>query len=227
MDETVYDAAWRAYRAAPRAVANGPSRSAVRAAVNAAIAAHHRAEEAARQPVDGDDLSCAYLAGRFDARLPVGSFPEWFELVIRDICELDPEDPDAADTVCIRLLDLRLIMERHALPAQAVDLGTGVKAIAAERERQLQAEGFTRKGDRQYRRGELASAATAYAQVAAMDLYCGTRGYIAGLPPPSIWPWAPEWWKPVDTRRDLVRAGALIAAQIDLIDSLVGVTDAP
>lgn len=47
MDETVYDAAWRAYRAAPRAVANGPSRSAVRAAVDAAIAAHQRAEQAA------------------------------------------------------------------------------------------------------------------------------------------------------------------------------------
>ncbi|MDJ1521850.1 hypothetical protein MF545_07055 [Stenotrophomonas maltophilia] len=38
MDETVYDAAWRAYKAAPRAVANGPSRSAVRAAVDAVLA---------------------------------------------------------------------------------------------------------------------------------------------------------------------------------------------
>lgn len=38
MDETVYDAAWRAYKAAPRAVANGLSRSAVRAAVDAALA---------------------------------------------------------------------------------------------------------------------------------------------------------------------------------------------
>lgn len=39
MDETVYDAAWRAYKAAPRAVVNGPSRSAVRAAVDATLAA--------------------------------------------------------------------------------------------------------------------------------------------------------------------------------------------
>lgn len=39
MDETMYDAAWRAYKAAPRAVANGPSRSAVRAAVDAALSA--------------------------------------------------------------------------------------------------------------------------------------------------------------------------------------------
>lgn len=167
-NETVYEAAWRAYKAAPRAVANGPSRSAVRAAVDAAFAARVRLQSGA---------------------------------------QLDIVDP--------------------VTNLQSVDLGPGVKAIAAERERQLQAEGFTRDGDRQYRRGELAGAATAYAQVAAMDLYCGTRGYIAGLPPPSIWPWAPEWWKPVDTRRDLVRAGALIAAQIDLIDSQVRTTDAP
>lgn len=107
-----------------------------------------------------------------------------------------------------------------APPAQAVDLGTGVKAIAAERERQLQAEGFTRDSDRQYQRGELAKAATAYVQLAAMDLAAGgTRDHIAWHGPAAVWPWAPEWWKPVDARHDLVRAGALIAAQIDLIDS--------
>ncbi|WP_439449807.1 hypothetical protein [Stenotrophomonas sp. ATs4] len=105
-------------------------------------------------------------------------------------------------------------------PAQAVDLGTGVAAIADERQRQLQAEGFTREKDQQYRRGELAKAATAYVQLAAMDLETGTRDHIAWHGPPAVWPWAREWWKPVDARRDLVRAGALIAAQIDLIDSL-------
>lgn len=105
------------------------------------------------------------------------------------------------------------------VPAQAVDLGAGVKAIAAERERQLQAEGFSRDCDQQYREGELARAATAYVQLAAMDLQVGTRSHIALQEPPFFWPWAPEWWKPVDARRDLVRAGALIAAQIDLIDS--------
>ncbi len=68
-------------------------------------------------------------AGISDFRQPVGSTPEWFELVIRDVCELDPEDPDAAGTVCIRLLDLRLIMERHALPAHAVDLGQFRRAV--------------------------------------------------------------------------------------------------
>ncbi|MBA0403091.1 hypothetical protein D7V00_04475 [Stenotrophomonas maltophilia] len=95
-----------------------------------------RAALAARQPVDScteseckrcrahpDHRGSMEHAGISDFRQPVGSTPEWFELVIRDVCELDPEDPDAAGTVCIRLLDLRLIMERHALPAHAVDLG--------------------------------------------------------------------------------------------------------
>ncbi|MBA0329592.1 hypothetical protein D7U76_15635 [Stenotrophomonas maltophilia] len=72
------------------------------------------------------------VAAALAARQPVRSAPEWFELVIRDVCELDPEDPDAAGTVCIRLLDLRLIMERHALPAQAVDLGQFRDAITRE-----------------------------------------------------------------------------------------------
>lgn len=114
---------------------------------------------------------------------------------------------------------IRASKQSKAPPAQAVDLGAGVKAIAAERERQLQAEGFSRDCDQQYREGELARAATAYVQLAAMDLQVGTRSHIALQEPPFFWPWAPEWWKPVDARRDLVRAGALIAAQIDLIDS--------
>lgn len=103
--------------------------------------------------------------------------------------------------------------------AQAVDLGPGIHAIAAERERQLTAEGFSRESDQEYLRGELAKAATAYVQLAAMDLEAGTRDHIAWHGPAAVWPWAPEWWRPVDARRDLVRAGALIAAQIDLIDS--------
>lgn len=73
------------------------------------------------------------------ARQP-GAVPEWFELVIRDVCELEPEDPNAADTVCIRPLDLRLIMERHALPAQAVDLSKYRHAL-------LRASGWARRSD--------------------------------------------------------------------------------
>lgn len=103
-------------------------------------------------------------------------------------------------------------------PAQGIEMGPGVQAIAIERQRQMATERFTSTHDEQYQRGELAKAAVAYAQLAATELEAGTRGHIGWLNPPAIWPWEAHWWKPVDARRDLVRAGALIAAQIDLID---------
>ena len=35
------------------------------------------------------------------------------------------------------------------------------------------------------------------------------------------WPWAKKWWKPSDDPvRNLVKAGALIAAEIDRLESL-------
>lgn len=105
-----------------------------------------------------------------------------------------------------------------ARPAQGIDLGSGVRAIADERQRQVDAEGYSAENDGDYKAGELANAALAYVQVAAMDLAAGGRSHVATRSPPACWPWPRLWWKPKDARRDLVRAGALIAAQIDLID---------
>lgn len=181
-------------------MANGPSRSAVRAAVDAAFAAN--------QPV---------LMFPDDARLV---------RVIADNIERGKLDHPGF----YRNSQLSEVLRRvlsAALARQAVDLGSGIEAIAGERQRQLQAEGFTREHDQQYQCGELAKAATAYVQLAAMDLEAGKRDHIAWHSPAAVWPWAPEWWKPVDARRDLARAGALIAAQIDQIDSQEGAADAP
>ncbi|HGM5924667.1 TPA: hypothetical protein ACKP5H_002658 [Stenotrophomonas maltophilia] len=200
---------------------------------------------AARQPVYAqgcDELRArtegeraAYREGleegkKFAARQPVGQEPARLssqtvdgELsvasAIDQVLELFPSSGRAALQTLAGLFTHPTIYRYAAPPAQAVDLGTGVKAIASERERQLRAEGFSRDCDQQYREGELARAATAYVQLAAMDLQVGSRKHIASQEPPFFWPWALEWWKPVDARRDLVRAGALIAAQIDLIDS--------
>jgi hypothetical protein len=38
------------------------------------------------------------------------------------------------------------------------------------------------------------------------------------------WPWEDKWWKPKDRRRDLVRAGALIVAEIERLDRLAAKT---
>lgn len=86
----------------------------------------------------------------------------------------------------------------------------GAALIAAERRRQVDAEGWTVDHDDTHRTGELAKAAACYASEAWMPLTESHRN------PPPDWPWERRWWKPTgDPIRDLVKAGALIAADID------------
>ncbi|HWK65355.1 MAG TPA: hypothetical protein VNS34_10465 [Rhizobiaceae bacterium] len=87
----------------------------------------------------------------------------------------------------------------------------GVAAIAAERQRQIDDEGLTPEHDDEHSDGELADAAGCYAHHAGLD--DASRSRADG--PPVLWPWADEWWKPTTRRRDLIKAGALIAAEID------------
>ena len=95
----------------------------------------------------------------------------------------------------------------------------GVAAIAFERRRQITAEGWTPEHDDAHRNGELAKAAGCYAWIAGQS---DELRSVFRSPPPT-WPdgWGAEWWKIKDRRSDLVRAGALIAAEIDRIDRAV------
>lgn len=90
--------------------------------------------------------------------------------------------------------------------------------IASERQRQQDGEGFAPARDDGYVHGQLARAAAAYAW------FAGTpddwRGTYSGAPP--SWPWSLDWWKPRDRRTDLVRAGALIVAEIERLDRAAG-----
>jgi hypothetical protein len=97
--------------------------------------------------------------------------------------------------------------------------GSGVELIAAERRRQVEAEGWTLEHDDQHTDRSLARAAACYAY---------PPGITASGPVPNHWPWDPEWWKPDpdDSIHNLVRAGALIAAEIDRLQRLEEVPDA-
>lgn len=96
--------------------------------------------------------------------------------------------------------------------------------VLAERRRQVEAEGWTPEHDDQHDRGEMAEAAGVYALAAASHEYgCVLRGspvndYLASAM--KLWPWSRAWFKPKDRRRDLVRAGALILAEIERRDRL-------
>ena len=82
-----------------------------------------------------------------------------------------------------------------------------VGLVEAERKRQIGCEGWTSEHDDEHTNGELRDAAIAYAMV------CDDR---AGENAADIWPFEPSWWKPSDDPiRNLVRAGALIAAEIE------------
>jgi hypothetical protein len=85
---------------------------------------------------------------------------------------------------------------------------TGADLIAAERRRQIEAEGYTAEHDAG--QGEaIAYAGIAYAIAAVNE---SGPSYAAG----DWWPWSGEAWKPTGDRvRDLTKAGALIAAAID------------
>lgn len=82
-----------------------------------------------------------------------------------------------------------------------------IELIARERRRQVFEENFTPQHDR----GHLTESALARAS-ACYALPEGMRGLVDG-----IWPFDFEWWKPTpdDRIRELVKAGGLVAAEID------------
>ena len=120
--------------------------------------------------------------------------------------------------------------------------------VLAERSRQIEAEGWTPEHDDQHSNGEMAGAASCYAlngtTYKAPSHYPQRKVYAAvaearrdaekdmdstreaikmalGEPKaPKNWPWDAGWWKPSDRRRNLVKAGALILAEIERLDRL-------
>jgi hypothetical protein len=96
--------------------------------------------------------------------------------------------------------------------------------VLAERSRQISTEGWTPEHDDSHTDGSLAMAAAAYAAYAGVtkDQHINYTDYTPGkgVYRPETWPWDWElsWWKPTTRRRDLVKAGALILAELERLD---------
>ena len=112
-----------------------------------------------------------------------------------------------------------------------------IDEIAAERLRQIEVEGFSpERDDVVHERGQLAKAAACYAlragqfsefQRGAHLSTLETEGVFRFAPPPYIdWPWSGAWWKPKSRRSALIRAAALVVAEIERLDRAATVTDA-
>jgi hypothetical protein len=101
--------------------------------------------------------------------------------------------------------------------------GTGVRLIAAERKRQVEEEGWSPQDDAgMWPGGELAKAAAAYAlpegvrYMQAVKIVNSRPVYRRTLLA-ELWGMELSWWKPSPGSRirELEKAGALIAAEID------------
>jgi hypothetical protein len=99
-------------------------------------------------------------------------------------------------------------------------LSQAARDVLAERQRQISAEGWTTGHDDEHATGGLALAAACYA--------ISGRG-VNQWPMEAMlydwWPWDRKWWKPKTRRRDLVKAAALILAEIERIDRVGGDAD--
>lgn len=102
-------------------------------------------------------------------------------------------------------------------------MSKAIEDVVNERQRQYQIEGYTNESDDNYTSGELAGAAACYAR------HVNARSWVFSSnpddyqcePAPNSWPWG-DAWKPKSPRQDLVRAAALIIAEIERIDRALG-----
>jgi hypothetical protein len=103
--------------------------------------------------------------------------------------------------------------EQGPVPLSERNSVSGIDLISQERQRQITEEERTAEHDAEHATGELAIAAAIYALPDAERDYIHSDRYRC----PQGWPWTIEWWKPTpdDRVRELVKAGALIAAEID------------
>ncbi|MEH0153752.1 hypothetical protein V6R21_06360 [Limibacter armeniacum] len=91
---------------------------------------------------------------------------------------------------------------------------TGIELIAEERNRQIGKEGYSAEHDDQHRKGELSIAAFCYC------LPPKHRPYISPISWFKTMKWDIKHWKPTERIKELQKAGALIAAEIDRLNRL-------
>ncbi|MBB4348001.1 hypothetical protein [Aliirhizobium cellulosilyticum] len=108
------------------------------------------------------------------------------------------------------------------------DMCLALLDVLEERHRQVSSEGWTPEHDDQHDDYSLAKAASVYAACASVDRpdrAVMDQFGLAGTPTAIIrnWPttWDTSWLKPTNRRRDLVKAVALLIAEIERLDRIM------
>ncbi|WP_225548165.1 hypothetical protein [Chromobacterium violaceum] len=110
-----------------------------------------------------------------------------------------------------RAARLGMLVERFQPAPEAQPAPTVIEEIAAERRRQIEVEGWTPEHDDAHSDGQMAGAAACYAMTHISH-------WERDVAIKRFWPWDASWWKPTTARRNLVKAGALIVAELERID---------
>lgn len=105
--------------------------------------------------------------------------------------------------------------EKRIAELEARAFNPAILDVIAERQRQQSVEGWMPEHDDEHCNGELAMAAVCYINETGIVNRNGGK--------PWGWPWDASWWKPNARRLNLVKAGALILAEIERIDRAAGI----
>ncbi|HEH9008914.1 TPA: ead/Ea22-like family protein [Salmonella enterica] len=125
------------------------------------------------------------------------------------------DDNDSVLAAIVALKQRAESAEKHIAELEARTLSQAANDVLAERSRQVTAEGWTPEHDDEHCNGELAMAAVCYINET------GTVNRNGGKP--WGWPWDASWWKPNTRRRNLVKATALLLAEIERIGRAAGI----
>ncbi|MEG1226491.1 MAG: DUF550 domain-containing protein [Hafnia sp.] len=170
----------------------------------------HLSKEALEAAADPDDLlelaDMQFLL--WDAQRRAGIPDDFITVAMIEKLEINkkrqwPEPKDGEPRLHINTQSAQPVSEPYKSAAND---------IIAERQRQISEEGWTPEHDDEHDKGELAMAAVCYINET------GTVNRNGGKP--WGWPWDASWWKPDTRRRNLVKSGALILAEIERIDRI-------
>ncbi|EOT6639323.1 hypothetical protein ACQZ6X_002331 [Escherichia coli] len=136
-------------------------------------------------------------------------------LKLEKLAEAESVGADKAATSGVEWMKLYHAAEKRIAELEARAFNPAILDVIAERQRQQSVEGWMPEHDDEHCNGELAMAAVCYINET------GTVNRNGGKP--WGWPWDASWWKPNARRRNLVKAGALILAEIERIDRAAGI----
>ncbi|HEY2455194.1 MAG TPA: hypothetical protein VGI71_21755 [Scandinavium sp.] len=160
--------------------------------------------------LEAKDKRIAELKRQWEFRSPT---PDAYEAACKAL-ENHRQRADEAEKQIEELQSRAESAEQRVAEFEVKAFNPALLDVVAERRRQKSVEGWTPEHDDVYQNSELADAAACYA----------IHAHNQGFSTPAHWPWSPDWWKQSGARRDLVKSGALVLAEIERLDRAAGIT---